>query len=92
MRYGLNKQDGVEVRKTDDTFLFNSAFGYRKDTLSNGTTRLNLTLILSLQMGTPIPIPKINFKPFAPPTFLGLGAEYASKKRKMIIIPLTIYV
>ena len=35
LRYGLNKQDGIEVRKADDAFLFNSTFGYRKDTLSN---------------------------------------------------------
>jgi hypothetical protein len=33
MRYGLNKQDGIELRKTD-VLLF-SSFGYRKDTLSN---------------------------------------------------------
>ena len=35
VRYGVNKQDGVEVRKTDDVLRFNSTFGYRKDTLSN---------------------------------------------------------
>jgi hypothetical protein len=34
VRYGLNKQDGIELRKTD-VLQFNSALGYRKDTLSN---------------------------------------------------------
>ena len=35
VRYGLNKQDGIEIRKTDDVFQFNSTYGYRKDSLSN---------------------------------------------------------
>jgi hypothetical protein len=35
VRYGLNKQDGIELRKTEDVLQFNSALGYRKDTLSN---------------------------------------------------------
>jgi hypothetical protein len=35
VRYGLNKQDGIELRKTEGQFQFNSALGYRQDTLSN---------------------------------------------------------
>ena len=35
MRYGINKQEGREVRKTDDQFQVSSNFGYKKDTLSN---------------------------------------------------------
>ncbi len=34
-RYEFNKQVGLEMRKSDDEFRFNSTFGYRKDTLSN---------------------------------------------------------
>jgi hypothetical protein len=34
VRYGLNKQDGIELRK-QKMFQFNSALGYRQDTLSN---------------------------------------------------------
>ena len=35
MRYGINKQESQEVRKTDDQFAFNSTFGYKRDTISN---------------------------------------------------------
>src|SRR3970040_876821 len=35
VRYGINKQDGLAIRKADDEFRFNSIFGYRKDTLTN---------------------------------------------------------
>ena len=35
MRYGINKQESQEVRKTDDQFLFNSTFGYKRDSISN---------------------------------------------------------
>ena len=35
IRYGINKQDGLVVKKTDDSFKFNSTYGYRNDTLSN---------------------------------------------------------
>jgi hypothetical protein len=34
IRYGISKQDGVELRKTDDALQFNSTFGYRKDTIT----------------------------------------------------------
>jgi hypothetical protein len=30
-RYGINKQDGLAIRKSDDEFRFNSTFGYRKE-------------------------------------------------------------
>ena len=35
VRYGLNQQDGVELRKTDDLIQLNSTFGYRKDSITN---------------------------------------------------------
>lgn len=34
-RYGINKQQGQEVRKTDDLFEINSNLGYKSDSLSN---------------------------------------------------------
>jgi hypothetical protein len=38
VRYGLNKQDGIELRKTEDVLQFNSALGYRKTHSLTGTT------------------------------------------------------
>lgn len=34
-KYGINKQDGISVRKTDDLLEFSSALGYRKSITSN---------------------------------------------------------
>ncbi|WP_452598795.1 DUF3078 domain-containing protein, partial [Pontimicrobium sp. MEBiC01747] len=34
-RYGINKQQAQDVRKTDDLIEINSSLGYKKDTLTN---------------------------------------------------------
>ena len=34
-RYGINAQQGREIRKTDDEMRFDSSFGFRKDSTSN---------------------------------------------------------
>lgn len=34
-RYGVNKQQGLDLRKTDDILEIHSRFGFRKDTVSN---------------------------------------------------------
>jgi hypothetical protein len=35
VRYGVNKQQDQDIRKTDDLVEINSTFGFRKDTISN---------------------------------------------------------
>ena len=87
MRYGLNKQDGVELRKSDDAFLFSSTFGYRKDTLSNWyhTAKINFNTQFTNGYAYPNKEKSIS-SPFAPAyVFLGLGAEYASKKKDELL-------
>jgi hypothetical protein len=81
MRYGINKQESQEVRKTDDQFAFNSTFGYKRDTISNwyyaGKFNFNT------QFANGYAYPNIDLaisRPFAPAyTFLGIGAEYSRK-------------
>lgn len=87
MRYGLNKQDGIELRKTDDVFLFNSAFGYRNDTLSNWYHTAKFNFNTQFTNGYAYPNKEISVsKPFAPAyVFLGLGAEYATKKKDRML-------
>ena len=87
MRYGLNKQDGVELRKSDDAFLFSSAFGYRKDTLSNWYHTAKFNFNTQFANGYAYPnTEKTISSPFAPAyIFLGLGAEYASKKKDELL-------
>lgn len=87
VRYGLNKQDGIELRKTEDALQFNSALGYRKDTLSNWyhTAKLNFSTQFTNGYAYPNTETSIS-KPFAPAyIFLGLGAEYASKDKNTLL-------
>ncbi|MBC5837934.1 DUF3078 domain-containing protein [Flavobacterium muglaense] len=87
MRYGLNKQDGIELRKTDDVFQFNSAFGYRNDTISNWYHTAKFNFNTQFTNGYAYPNKEISVsKPFAPAyVFLGLGAEYATKKKDRML-------
>jgi len=93
IRYGMNKQDGIEVRKTDDAFRFNSTFGYRKNPESNWyhSGKLNFNTQLTNGYKYPNkdnPISRL----FAPAyMFLGTGAEYSKKSKDFVFYasPLT---
>ncbi|RYZ81351.1 MAG: DUF3078 domain-containing protein, partial [Proteobacteria bacterium] len=93
MRYGLNKQDGVEWRKTDDALQFNSTFGYRRDTLSNWYHSAKFNFNTQFSNGYNYPNTDLAIsKPFAPAySFLGVGAEYSNKVKKVNVYlsPLT---
>jgi hypothetical protein len=82
VRYGLNKQDGIELRKTEDVLQFNSALGYRKTHSLTGTTPQN-SISTQFTDGYAYPNTEVSIsKRFAPYIFLGLGAEYATKTNK----------
>ncbi|MCW2120466.1 DUF3078 domain-containing protein [Flavobacterium sp. 7A] len=83
MRYGLNKQDGTELRKTDDAFQFSSTFGYRKNEKSNWYHSAKFNFNTQFTDGYNYPNKDIAVSsPFAPAySFLGVGAEYASDKK-----------
>lgn len=94
VRYGVSKQDGVELRKTDDAFQFNSTFGYRKDTTSNWYHSAKFNFNTQFTNGYAYPNTDLAIsKPFAPAyTFLGVGAEYNNDKKnlQLYISPLTL--
>jgi len=94
VRYGMNKQDGIEMRKTDDALLFNSTFGYRQDTLSNWYHSAKFSFNTQFTNGYAYPNTDLAIsKPFAPAyTFIGIGAEYANKEKHIVIYisPLTL--
>lgn len=94
LRYGMNKQDGIEFRKTDDAIQFNSAFGYRTDTLTNWFYSAKFSFSTQFTNGYSYPnTEKPVSKPFSPAyTFLGVGAEYGSKDKSFTayISPLTL--
>ena len=94
IKYGLNKQDGTELRKTDDAFLFNSTYGFRKDTISNWYYSAKFNFNTQFTDGYNYPNKDIAIsKPFAPAyIFLGAGAENSNKKknRTLYFSPITL--
>ena len=80
-RYGINKQEGQDVRKTDDQLQLNSTFGYRKDTISNWYYAGKFNFNSQFANGYAYPNTNLAIsKPFAPAyIFIGVGSEYSRK-------------
>lgn len=93
-RYGLNKQENVELRKSDDEVRLNSSFGYRKDTLSNWYYSAKFNFNTQFANGYRYPDTKKPIsRAFAPAyIFLGIGANYILQKNKFdaYVSPLTL--
>jgi hypothetical protein len=81
VRYGINKQESQDVRKTDDQINLNSTLGYRKDTISNWYYGGKFSFLTQFANGYSYPnVAQAISKPFAPAyIFLGIGAEYSRK-------------
>lgn len=92
-RYGINKQESQEVRKTDDQLQLNSTLGYRRDTITNWYFAGKFTFNTQFANGYNYPNTDLAIsKPFAPAyIFLGIGAEYDRKDLKLNVYmsPLT---
>ena len=81
LKYGLNRQQGQELRKTDDQVQLNSTFGYRRDTISNWyySAKFNFTTQFANGYSYPNTTEAIS-GPFSPAyIFLGVGSEYIRK-------------
>lgn len=87
IRYGINKQDGLDVTKTDDEFRFNSTFGYKKNETSNWYHSAKFNFNTQFTYGYIYPdTDRAISKPFAPAyTFLGTGADYFDKEKQFDI-------
>ena len=93
-RYGLNKQEGIELRKTDDAFKVNSTYGFRTNPTSNWyhSAKLNFNTQFTNGYNYPDTQNPIS-QPFAPAyTFLGIGSEYIYKPQQfnLYLSPLTL--
>jgi len=93
-RYGMNKQEGIELRKTDDVFKLNSTYGYRTSPRSNWyhSAKFNFNTQFTDGYKYPNTTEPIS-RPFAPAyVFLGVGSEYIYKPEKLNIYlsPLTL--
>jgi len=92
-RYGINKQEEQEVRKTDDQLQINSNFGYKKDSISNWFYAGRFSFQTQFANGFAYPNVDLAIsKPFAPAyVFLGIGSEYSRKdlNLNLYLSPLT---
>jgi hypothetical protein len=93
-RYGLNKQEGVELRKTDDAFKINSTYGFRTNSTSNWYHSAKFNFNTQFTNGYKYPDTENPIsKPFAPAyVFLGVGSEYIYKpvNFNLYLSPLTL--
>ncbi len=93
VRYGLNKQEKTELRKTDDELKFMSTYGYKADSLSNWYHSAKFNFNTQFTNGYAYPNTEVAVsKSFAPAyTFFGIGAEYSAPEDKVNVYlsPLT---
>lgn len=82
LRYGINKQEGRELRKTDDAFSFLSNYGYKKEPNSNWYYSARFSFNTQFTNGYAYPnIDNPISRLFAPAyIFLGVGSEYNKKE------------
>ena len=92
-RYGINSQEGREIRKTDDMLEVTSDFGYRKDTISNWYYSAKLRFASQFTKGYKYPDTETPISKFMAPgyVFLGIGSEYGKRMDNLSIYasPLT---
>jgi len=82
-RYGINKQQGENIRKTDDAFQINSTFGFRTEENSNWFYSAKFNFNTQFTNGFAYPnTSRAISKPFAPAyIFMGVGAENINKEK-----------
>ncbi len=87
VRYGINAQEGRELRKTEDQLAFNSTVGYRRDSVSNFRYSAKFNFNTQLANGYKYPNTDKAISKFMAPgyVFLGVGAEYTHPEENLII-------
>jgi len=84
IRYGINKQEEREMRKTDDIFQFVSTAGYKMSKESKWSYSSKFNFNTQFTNGYAYPDTKVAIShAFAPAyVFLGVGADYSNIKKK----------
>ena len=77
-RYGLNSQQGQQIRKTDDLFELNSSLGYKPNIISNWFYSIKLNFRTQFANGYKYPNTDTPISRFMAPgyMFFGGGMEY----------------
>jgi hypothetical protein len=93
LRYGLNAQEGRQLRKTDDEISLNSTYGYRRDSTSNFRYSAKFNFKTQFAEGYRYPQRDKAISSFMAPgyVFLGVGAEYSAPNEDLTVYlsPLT---
>lgn len=94
IRYGVNKQESQEMRKTEDIIEFDSNVGYRKDSLTNWFFSGQFNFKSQFTNGYNYPNRERAISKFMAPgyMFVGAGAEYGKdfEKFSFYFSPLTV--
>jgi hypothetical protein len=94
VRYGINKQDDQEMRKTDDLLQFVSTVGYKMSKNSRWSYSSKFNFNTQFTNGYSYPNTDVSIShTFAPAyVFLGVGAEYYKKEKEINVYlsPLTL--
>jgi len=92
-RFGLNKEEGQSIQKTDDVLEFISNFGYRKSETSNWYNSARFSLRTQYAPGYKYPNREDYISKFFAPAYilLGIGSQYTSpdKSFKLYLSPIT---
>ncbi|MFV9483699.1 DUF3078 domain-containing protein [Christiangramia sp. OXR-203] len=94
LRYGINAQEGREIRKTEDELRLSSSFGFRTDSTSNWYYSGKFSFNTQFTNGykypdTEVPISKLMAPGY---TFLGAGTEFSHPVEDLTIYlsPITV--
>ncbi len=93
LRYGINAQEGREIRKTDDDLRLSSSFGFRSDSTANWYYSGKFSFNTQFANGYKYPDTDKAISRFMAPgyTFLGVGTEYSDPNEDLTVYlsPLT---
>lgn len=93
VRYGINAQEGRELRKSEDQMSFNSTAGYLRDSTSNFRYSAKFNFNTQFATGYRYPNTERPISKFMAPgyIFLGIGTEYTHPTEELVIYlsPLT---
>ncbi len=87
LRYGINAQEGREIRKTEDELRLNSSFGFRTDSTSNWYYSGKFSFNSQFSNGYKYPDTEVAISRFMAPgyTFLGVGTEFSHPEEDLTI-------
>ncbi|UJH90365.1 DUF3078 domain-containing protein [Antarcticibacterium sp. 1MA-6-2] len=87
IRYGINAQEGRELRKSEDQIAINSTFGYRRDSVSNFRYSAKFNFNTQFANGYRYPDTERPISKFMAPgyMFLGIGTEYTHPKEDLTL-------